>query len=114
VIRNGKVAATLRWLYPDAQRLWRVTDSIRTTYYQDADNGQEVARQMRYRSMGPIHRAQAVESLLAISAGEPDAWSSSIPEIAEDFASLALSGSDGTMWKVSLDWKNLECVVAQV
>jgi hypothetical protein len=103
VIRNGDAVATLRWLHPDARRLWRVTDSVRTTYYRDANSGQEVAKQVRYRGFGPIHRARALESLVVISAGEPETWSVDAFKVTLDTVCLTLSGPEGAAWEISFD-----------
>ena len=73
-IRNGEVTATATWLHPEDQLLWRVSDVARTTYYRNADSGEDVSRQIRYRSFGPIHRRDRMEALLLIAGGEKDDW----------------------------------------
>jgi hypothetical protein len=103
VIQNDGAAATLRWLKPESERLWRVADVVRTTYYQDANSRQDVAMNIRYRSMGPIHRTQSLEALYVISAGQPDDWSVQTSEVTRDAVSLTMLGPQAAAWTISLD-----------
>lgn len=102
VICSGDAVATLRWLHPDATRLWRVNDVTRRTYYREANLGRDVMAQIVYRSFGPTYRTQSLESLLVISEGKPEKWSVSTSAVTPETASLTLRGPEETVWEIAL------------
>ena len=111
VVTNGEQSATLTWVFPEDQRLWRVSDTTRTTYYEGSNIGKIVSPQVCYRTVGPIHRTERIETVMLLAAGGPDAWRVNEKSLDEKAVKLALTAPSGVDLMVVLDRVDGACSV---
>ena len=96
-VESEGVSLTVTPFLPDRSLGWRVSDVVRTSFYENSDTRKEEVRSIRYRSFAPFRAAERFEFLFGLRVGRGDAdavWS--WDGQAGDW-SLRASGHDATV-----------------
>ena len=70
IITNGGARLTVTAFLPDPASGWRVSDVVRTSYYEDSNARRPVSRSIRYRSLQPFRPARRFEFLVGMVASD--------------------------------------------
>ena len=108
LIENEGVALSLKRLLPEKNTPWRISEELRTTYYQDSDKQRDVEQSIRLRRFGPIFPSNEIEFLWVMHLGPANQYQWNLERNADATIVVICKGSEREL-SLTIDQRSHRC-----